>query len=76
MLFVLSTWELFKPVENFYKSLFEPKLMTIARKQDLGCSGEWQFCSLFYLHLKLQREHKENYMTVEGNKAGTGLQES
>ena len=25
MLFVLSTWELFKPVENFYKSLFEQK---------------------------------------------------
>ena len=27
-----------KPVKKIYKSLFEPKLMTIARNQDLKCS--------------------------------------
>ena len=30
-------------------SVFEPKLITIAREQDLRCFGECVFCSLFYI---------------------------
>ena len=30
---------MFKPVKKFCKSLLEPKLMTVARKQHLKCSG-------------------------------------
>ena len=37
-----------KPVENFYKNLSEPKLMTVAGEQGLKCSGERQFCGFFY----------------------------
>lgn len=35
-----------KPVENFYKSLFAPKMTNYAGEQDLGCSPEHGFCSL------------------------------
>lgn len=45
--------------------------MTIARKQDLKCYGEWQFCSIFYA-----LEIKEDYMKVEESKAGVGLEGS
>lgn len=45
-----------KSIENFYyKSFFWAKPMTIAEKQDLKYSGEWQFAvSLMYSELRLQ----------------------
>ena len=36
-----------KPVENFYEFIWA-KLTTIAGKQNLKCSLEWQFCNFFY----------------------------
>lgn len=47
------------------------KLMTYAREQDLKCSLRNSFVVSF-VHLKLRREHKENYTRVGESKARTG----
>lgn len=65
---------MYKPTENLYEKLSEPTL-TAARKQDLQCLGERQ-SAVSCLHLKLTREHKEDYMKVEERKVGIGLQDS
>lgn len=46
--------------------------MTIARKQDLKCSQEWQFCDFFYA-FEIKKGNKEDYMEVEGSKTETEL---
>ena len=49
-----------KLVENFNKTLFEPKLK-IARRQDLKCSSAWQFSGFFKkrFYLFIFREGRE-----------------
>lgn len=37
-----------KPVENFFWSISLSQTDENAGKQDLECSGEWQFSSFFY----------------------------
>lgn len=39
-IFYLKDLSIFKPVENFNKNLYNPKLITVAEKQDLKCLGE------------------------------------
>lgn len=53
-LFLMLTEEMSKPVENLYKSLFEPKLMTIAEK--LSNAQENESFALSFKHLKLRWE--------------------
>lgn len=47
-------------VEKFYKTSFEPELMTGAGEPDLECSGEGRFCSFFYaFEVKAGREGRQ-----------------
>lgn len=49
--------------------------MTIAGKQDLEFSREWQFAVPF-MYLDLRRKGKEYYMKVRESKVGIGLQDN
>lgn len=63
-----------KPAENVYERFLEPRLTAAARKQELGCSAEWQFAAAL-VHLELRTECKEDDLKVGESEAGTGLQE-
>lgn len=47
--------------------------MTYAGEQNLKCSRDLSFVASV-MHLKLQSEHKEDYLEVEESRVGTGLQ--
>lgn len=66
---------MYKPVANFYKSIFEPKLMTVAGKQDLRWSREYS-SAVSFMHLKLRRERKEDYTKLGESKVEIGVQDS
>ena len=53
-IYVPETQEISKPVDDFYKNLFEPKLMTSDRKQVLKCFWEWPFV-VSVRHLELRK---------------------
>lgn len=48
-----------KPVENFYKTLFDPKFTTVAERQDRKCSLK-DSLQLHFLHLESRREFEED----------------
>lgn len=48
------------------------KLMTIARNPDLKCCEAWTV-TVYFMHLELRRELKENYMKEGESKVGIGL---
>ena len=64
-LYALECKEMPGPLEKFYKSLFGPKLMTVA--------SENKSFAVSSMHLKLRREYKKDSMKVEQNKVGIGL---
>ena len=50
--------------KDFYKSLVEPKLMTIAGSKISNALENKSFVVPF-MHLKLRREYREDHMKVE-----------
>lgn len=66
-----------KPVKNLYYDFISAKLMTTARNLDRSrMLPGMTVCSLFYMHLQLGKESKEDGLKVGKSKVGIGLQDS
>lgn len=70
-----SMQETSKPVESFYKSLFEPNRRYLPGST-ISNAPENNSFTVSLMHLELRRERKEDEMEVGESKVGIGLQES
>lgn len=59
--------EMSTPVENFSKSLFEPKLTAFPGSK-ISDAPESKSFAMSFIHLELRRGEKEDYMKLRENK--------
>lgn len=64
-----------KPIENLYKSLFEPNWRSMLGTK-ISISLENNSFADSFMHLQWMREHKEDYREVGENERGIRLQTS